>query len=202
LIEKTENASKPGGNMFKRIVMLAVALGLAAMVGNVRLAAAEDMPAKDTIKVVCSNNMQFAEFLAQKYGISIPDTTPPMSNEDKYKALANSLSEKGITFFLTAKASDPVTYDGVAEALLQITGAGAGKDISTCSLKVGLLADAGLLKLGEGTTSADACGKPCPNVEEIFNNPLVVEKYAPPAGENPVGRPLGQPQIEQQSSRI
>ena len=63
--------------MFKKIVMIAMVFGLIAMAGNICLAATDDNKVTEGKKVVCSNNMQFAEFLAQKYGVSIPDTTPP-----------------------------------------------------------------------------------------------------------------------------
>ena len=136
-------------------------------------------------------NAKFAEFLGKKYGIKPIEG----SAKDKYQALANALSKKGINYFLSAKPNDMTTSSNVADVLYEATGA-KGK-LGTCGLKVDYMVKNGLLKVP--ASGGDPCGGTalC-NIADVFSG---VEKYSPPAINPPPTQPPT-PKPEPPSSRI
>ena len=100
--------------MFRKSIVLGLA-GLFLLMGQVGIVKAADQGTKDSKPAVTTQAvkncgwtyMKFAEFLAQKYGITLPEGAK-MSETDKYNALANALSQKGIKYFSSARPSDMV----------------------------------------------------------------------------------------------
>jgi hypothetical protein len=161
--------------MFKKFVLAVLIAGLAA-IGGIALAQnpAPPKPPKATNPETnkCAwTNLRFAEFLSQKYGIALPDGGKNMSDADKYKAFSNALSQKGITFFSSAKPTDPVTCCDAASALYAV---GGGKGASgSCSITIDYLIKNNLLK----PNGNDPCAVLC-NIEDVFG--VVAEQFRPP----------------------
>ena len=132
-------------------------------------------------------NMKFAEFLGGKYGI----TPTGASDKEKYQALSNALSQKGITYFTTAGANDKLSCCGAADALYAVSG--AKEKAGSCDVKIHYLVQNGLLKM---SGAGDPCSALC-NIEDVFGGP---EKFGPPRNPPPTHPPGHDP--ERPSSRI
>jgi len=113
-------------------------------------------------------NMKFANFLAQQYGIKPIKGTM----NERYQALTNALSQKGINYFANTKPTDNLTCCGAASALYAVVGATGGA--GSCDLKINELIQKGFIKLP--ASGGDPCGALC-NVAEAFAG---VEKFSPP----------------------
>lgn len=178
--------------MFKKLIIVVVAGGLFVLGADKVFATSsgDNKPVKPEgyTKPVANNpgvnncgltNAKFAEFLGEKYGIKPVEG----SANDKYQALANALSKKGINYFLNAKPTRMLTSSDVANVLYEATGA-KGK-LETCGLKVNYMVKNGLLKLP--ASGGDPCsGTALCNIADMFSG---VEKYSPP----PFGRPPTNP---------
>jgi hypothetical protein len=158
--------------MLKKSFLLVLLAGLFLFVGLSCVVMAADQGAP--VDQNCGwTNMRFAEFLGQKNGIKLDANLP---DNDKYKALANALSQKGISYFQTAKPTDLLTCCGAADALYASSG---GKDAgSTCNVKIDYLIKNGALKSG-----IDPCVALC-NPAETFT-PVVERLNTNPPGETP-----------------
>lgn len=156
--------------MFRKYVVSVLVATLFLFGGWISLARAADEPVEEKPKVSdCAwSNLRFAEYLAQKYEIKLAEGEA-MTPDEKYQALANALSEKGITYFSTAKPTDPVKCCDVADALYVVVG--ATESLGTCDLKIDYLIKNGFLKLPE--SNSDPCGVLC-------NIDVVIEPYKPP----------------------
>ena len=170
--------------MLKKSFLLMLVAGLFLFVGLSCVVMAADqgmvtagkpvVPPTPPVQNCGWTNMRFAEFLGQKNGINLGPDEKNMSMEDRYKALANALSQKGISYFLTAKPTAPLTCCGAADALYASSG---GKDSgSTCNIKIDYLIKNGFLKSG-----IDPCGVLC-NPAETFT-PAVERPRTNPPGE-------------------
>lgn len=184
--------------MFRKMIVL-VLVGLFLFAGQAGMAKAADQggkgsePAATSAKKNCGwTYMKFAEFLAQKYGIVIAKSTT-MSDADRYTALANALSQKGITYFSSAKATDMVKCCDAAGVLYDVVGAKGPE--GTCDLKINYLIKNGFLKLGSANSTP--CDALC-NIEDAFGTP-VAEKFRPPFNPPPTNPPHEDP--ERPSSR-
>ena len=187
--------------MFRKSVVLACAAGLLIFCGWVGIAGAADAPSapaptvSNTAKSCTLTNMKFAEFLAQKYGINLGEAEKTMTPDEKYKALANALSEKGIKYFSTAKPGDMPQCSDSAGVLYAVAG---GPDAAaTSDAKIGYLVKNGFLKLP--APNSDPCDTLC-NIEEAFGA-AVAEKFSPPPVTPPPTNPPGETP-ERPSSRI
>ncbi len=174
--------------MFRRNIVLVLLAGLLFLGARVGVVSAADAAPKSNNGCAWTN-LHFAEFLAGKYGIKVADG---LSQEDKYKALVNALSKKGIKSFADAKSSDKVSCCGAADALYTV--AGVKEPAGTCDLKIGALIKSGVLKVPAG---GDPCGALC-NIEDAFG-PVAEKFHAPfnPPNTNPPGETPENP-----SSRI
>ena len=164
--------------MFKKLFIMLLVSGLLVL-GSKAWAADSAKP---------WTNLQFAEFLAKQYGIKPIEG----SVHDRYQALANALSQKGINYFSNTKANQQVTCCGAADALYAVVGAKTGA--GTCDLKINYLIQNGILKLPAGS---DPCGALL-NITDAFTG---VEKFSPPhQGPPPTNPPDKHP--DNPSSRI
>jgi hypothetical protein len=128
-------------------------------------------------------NLKFAEFLAKQYGIK------PIvgSVHERYQALANALSQKGINCFSNTKPNDKLTCCGAADALYAVVGTKEGA-ADSCDLKIDYLVRNGLLKLP--ASAEGPCDALC-DVEDTFTG---VEKFRPPhLGAPPIHPPHRHP---------
>lgn len=174
--------------MSRKTIVL-VLVGLFLFVGQVGIVKAATAPAAKN----CGwTYMKFAEFLAQKYGITLPEGAK-MSETDKYNALANALSQKGIKYFSSARPSDMVKCCDAAGVLYEVVGAKG--PMGTCDLTISYLINNGFLKPGKpGSTPCDTL---C-NIEDAFGT-TVAEKFRPPFNPPPTIPPDEHP--ERPSSR-
>ena len=164
--------------MLKRLIAMAVVSGLMAS------ASAADLSQYQTPNTCGWTNYTFAQFLANKYGIKIADTKPPMTEAAKYKALADALAKKNIKYFSIADPKARVKCCDVADVLYAVVG--AKEPLNSCDLEFTWLIQNGYLKLPD--PNVQACTILC-DVESVFNNPLVIEKYQPPVGTPPPTNP-------------
>ena len=174
--------------MLKKSFLLVLMAGLFLFVGLSYVVMAADQstagaPVLTPAAQSCGwTNMQFAEFLGQKYGINLGPDEKNMSADDKYKALANALSQKEINYFLTARPTDRLTCCGAADALY--AGAGGKEASSSCDLKIDYLIKNNILKAG-----MDPCISLCAEAEQ-FRRPINPPHTNPPGEhpENPVSK--------------
>jgi hypothetical protein len=123
-------------------------------------------------------NLKFAEFLAKQYGIKPIEG----SVHERYQALVNALSQKGINCFSNTKPNDKLTCCGAADALYAVVGTKEGA-AGSCDLKINYLVQNGILKL-----PASAEG-PCDVLCDIEGTFTGVEKFRPPHIEHPPFNP-------------
>lgn len=135
------------------------------------------------------SNMKFAEFMGKQYDIEPIEG----SVDERYQALANALSQKGINYFSNTQPNDKLTCCGAADALYAVVGAKEGE--GSCDLKINYLIQNGILKLP--ATGGDPCGSLC-DVEDAFSG---VEKFSPPRFGPPATNPPNQ-HPDNPSSRI
>jgi len=163
--------------MFKKLFMMVLVVGLLAL-------GSKAWAANNAGTNNCGwTNIKFAEFLAKQYGIKPIEGT----DKERYQALSNALSEKGISYFLTAKRNAPLTCCGAAETLYAVAGAKEGA-AGSCDLKIDYLVRNGLLKLP--ASAEGPCDALC-DVEDTFTG---VEKFRPPhLGAPPIHPPHRHP---------
>ncbi len=183
--------------MSKKVLVIVLVAAFVFLGTGIARAADALKPDKNTDKNTnqCGwTNEKFAGFLAGKYGIDLGEAGQNMTPEEKYNALSNALSQRGIGYFQAAPATDKLMCCSVGDVLYAVVG--AKENLGTCDLKIEYLVKNGFLKLP--ASDADPCGVLC-NIEETFNTPVVetfTERRTPP-GDNPPG---GDP--ERPSSRI
>jgi len=182
--------------MLKKSFFLVLMTGLFLFIGlgYVAMSADQGTAGASVLPPAAQNcgwtNMHFAEFLGQKYGINLGADEKNMSADDKYKALANALSQKGINYFLTAKPTDPLTCCGSASALYAVAGGKGASD--SCDMKIDYLIKNNILKAG-----MDPCKVLC-NPDQAFG--AVAEEFHRPINP-PNTNPPGETH-ERDSSRI
>jgi hypothetical protein len=149
--------------MLKKLFVIVLLVGLLIPAGKVWAA---DNSGTNT----CGwTNIKFAEYLAKQYGIQpIEGTT-----RERYEALVNALSQKGINSFANTKANQPVSCCLAAETLYAVTGTTAGA-ADSCDLKINYLVQNGIIKLP--ATAEGACDVLC-DIEDTFAG---IEKFSPP----------------------
>jgi hypothetical protein len=171
--------------MFRKNIVWVLIVGL-LFFGATGLAKAADetqgaggaTPESKAVNNCAWSNLKFCEFLAKKLGISLGEGEKDMSDADKYAALTNALSQKGITYFSTVKAEEPIQCCGATEAFF--VASGATEVLATCDLKLNYLIQNGLLKLPTpGSTPCDAL---CSVDVEPFT-PARTERRTDPPGE-------------------
>lgn len=152
--------------MKKLAILLAVLIGVA---GLTTIASAETM-----------TNLQFAQLLAQKVGVTLPPGSEQLPEAEYFQALVNALAAKGITNFNNTSPTATVTSGQVAEALYTVIG---GKDASLdLNGKINYLVSKGYLPSvpSDPNTAADLAA-----VQQTFNNPAtsstIAETYIAPA---------------------
>jgi hypothetical protein len=141
-------------------------------------------------------NLQFAQFLTQQLNITLPEGSDKLPQDQYYKAMADALAGKGVTYFQESALANIVTNGTMGDVLYQVAG---GKDTLDSAGKLNYLVSNGFLTEAPADPNANVTMESLtgtfssPNltkvIAETFTNPLNLQSTGKPGSSAPLNSP-------------